>query len=205
MTQSGGIAAGFAGMAALLTAILYPAMSFAAPKDGHEGSGGGLPQFDPSTYPSQIFWLTVTFVVLYVFFSFKTLPDIAGVLERRENHIKGDIDTAEKLRHEAEEAQASYESLMENSRAESSRLLAEASEYARTQAGRELESFRARAAQETERTDAEILRAKGAVMDEMQTIVAEVASEAASRIVGIKPDLKQAQDVVQSLKDREAA
>lgn len=206
LTQSGGIAARVAAAGVLFTiaaaVAVVPVAAFAAP-DG-EG-GGGLPQFNPASYPSQIFWLTITFIFLYVFFSLKTIPDIAGVLQRRENHIKSDIDTAEKLQGDAARAQAAYESLMEGSRAESSRLLADASEYARTQAAHELEAFRSRAAEDVAHMEAEIIRAKSVVMDEMHTIVAEVASEAASRIVGIKPDLEQAHNVVQSLKDREAA
>ena len=40
------------------------------------GGGVGLPQFDPSSFPSQMFWLAVTFAILYLFFSNKTAADI---------------------------------------------------------------------------------------------------------------------------------
>lgn len=166
---------------------------------------GALPQLDASTYPSQLFWLAVTFAVMFVFFSKKTLPEISGVLEKRERHIREDIDTAETLRRQAEDAKTSYEKLMEDSRAESARLLANATDMVKHKAERELENFRARAADDVARLEADLAQVKIDAMNDMHTIVAEVASEAASRIVGIKPDLKQAQTVVKSLQNREAA
>ena len=66
---------------------------------GGEG-GGGLPQLDADTYPTQIFWLVVTFVILYLIMSKVALPRIAEVLEERQERIADDIETAERLRAE---------------------------------------------------------------------------------------------------------
>ena len=44
-------------------------------------------------------------------------------------------------------------------------------------------------------------KAQSEAMDDMNTIAAEVASEAAKKIVGISPDLKEAKTVVKSLND----
>lgn len=183
-----------------------PALAEAA--GGHHGeasSGGGMPQMDVSTYASQLFWLAVTFLVLFVIFSKKTLPDISGVLEKRETLIRNDVEGAETMRREAEAAKEAYEQLMGDSRAQSSRLMADAAEAAKKHAEQELENFRARAAKDIAALESALAQVKADAMDDMHNIVAEVASEAASRIVGIKPDLKQAQTVVQSIKNREAA
>ena len=34
--------------------------------EGTEANGGGFPPFKTETYPSQLFWLTVTFAFLFV-------------------------------------------------------------------------------------------------------------------------------------------
>ena len=40
----------------------------------------GLPQMDVGTFPSQIFWLVVTFGLLFLVLSRMTLPMIAGAI-----------------------------------------------------------------------------------------------------------------------------
>ena len=42
-----------------------------------------MPQFDPNTFLPQLFWLLVTFGLLYVVLGRALLPRIAGVLEAR--------------------------------------------------------------------------------------------------------------------------
>ena len=53
-------------------ASLYAAA--AAAGDGAEHAKGGLPQLNIETFPSQIFWLVVTLVVLFYLLSKIALP-----------------------------------------------------------------------------------------------------------------------------------
>lgn len=168
-------------------------------------AGGGLPQFDPSTYTSQIFWLILTFVVMYMFFSNRTLPEISSVLENRREHIQSDRETAEKLRQEAERAQQDYESGLHNARIESSSHIAETTASLKAKAEQQATDFRSRAEQEIHAVEARIKAAKDEAMEEMNSIAAEVASEAAKKIVGIDTDIQKAQTVVKSLNRKEAA
>ena len=73
--------------------------------DAHEQSSAGLPQLDPKWYPSQLFWLFLTYGVLYFAFSRNVLPGLSGIIENRRDHIKNDLDQAEKLRAPAEKVQ----------------------------------------------------------------------------------------------------
>src|SRR3546814_6905695 len=84
--------------AALLSSPMLVPPALAA--TGGSGSGG-LPQLDADTYPTQIFWLVVTFVILYLIMSKVALPRIAEVLEERQERVADDIETAERLRSEA--------------------------------------------------------------------------------------------------------
>lgn len=56
------------------------------PQEEHHASAG-LPQMDTAWFPSQIFWLAITFGFLYVVFSKKVLPGISSTLESRRNQI----------------------------------------------------------------------------------------------------------------------
>src|SRR3546814_10856843 len=99
--------------AALLSSPMLVPPALAA--TGGSGSGG-LPQLDADTYPTQIFWLVVTFVILYLIMSKVALPRIAEVLEERQERVADDIETAERLRSEAAVVQSEYETAMAEAR-----------------------------------------------------------------------------------------
>lgn len=189
-----------------------PATDMAAPdfhraETAHHGeaASGGLPQFDPSTFASQIFWLAVTFAVLYTIFARKTLPAISSTLENRRMHIDGDLDTAARLREDAAKAQKTYENLLNDARTEATRLLNEAIAESKAHAEKKMKELQAKAAQEVETVGKKLEDGKRRALDDMTSIAAEIASEAAARIVGIKPDISQAQTVVQSLNSKRKA
>lgn len=68
-----------------------------------------MPQLDPTYFASQIFWLFLTFAFLYFMFARKVLPSVAEVLENRQNRLTGEIERAEALKKEAEDARKTYE------------------------------------------------------------------------------------------------
>ncbi len=168
--------------------------------DGHHDAGGsGLPQLDASTFPSQLFWLVVAFAVLYMIFSKKSLPDISNVLENRQNHIQSDLESAEKLKEEAEEAQHTYEKCLEDARSKSTKALQDVQDKMKEKAEKQNEAFREKADKDIQDLEKRLVKVKEDAMDDMNTIAAEVASEAAKKIVGINADIEQAKTVVKAL------
>ena len=85
-----------------------------------------MPQLDPTYFASQIFWLTVVFVFLYLVMSRLVLPRIGEVLEERSERIADDLDKAESLKKEAEGVIAAYEEALTKARGEASAVLAQA-------------------------------------------------------------------------------
>ncbi|MBN2752193.1 MAG: F0F1 ATP synthase subunit B', partial [Rhodospirillaceae bacterium] len=87
-----------------------------------------MPQFDPTSFPSQLFWLATTFIALYVLMSKVALPRIGDILEERQKRISDDLDMAERLKTETEAAIAVYEKALSDARvtaqAEISRVMA---------------------------------------------------------------------------------
>ena len=76
--------------------------------EGH----AGLPQMNPETFPSQIFWLVVTFGLLFIVLWRNTLPMIAGTIGARRDQIEGDLGTAETMRKDAAGALQAYEAAL---------------------------------------------------------------------------------------------
>ena len=52
---------------------------------------GGMPQLNPEFWISQIFWLVLTFGVLYIVLSKLILPKISANLELRKSQIQENI------------------------------------------------------------------------------------------------------------------
>mgnify|MGYP000096959477 FL=1 len=79
-------------------------------------SGPKLPQLDLATYSSQVFWLVISFVVLYFLVAKLAMPRIAEVLEERQERIEDDLDKAETLKKEAYQVRIEYEKALSAAR-----------------------------------------------------------------------------------------
>ncbi len=79
--------------------------------------GAGFPPFKTETFPSQIFWLVITFAILFVVLWRVAGPRIAGTIAVRRDRINGDIAEAQKARGDAEGASAAYQTALAGARA----------------------------------------------------------------------------------------
>ena len=75
-----------------------------------------MPQFDPNTFSPQLFWLLVTFAVLFVAMWRHVLPRISGILEARQQRIGNDLEKAAALKVETEQVAAEYEKALAEAR-----------------------------------------------------------------------------------------
>lgn len=75
-----------------------------------------LPQLDVSSYGGQIFWLGVSFIILYVITSRFFVPAVSAVIEDRAKRIKGDLEKAEAFRSEAAKMQSEFEATLHHAR-----------------------------------------------------------------------------------------
>lgn len=56
-----------------------------------------MPQFDISTYYSQIFWLIIVFGLLYIFICKFVTPKAKQILDNRQNFISDNVSNAEEI------------------------------------------------------------------------------------------------------------
>ena len=62
----------------------------------------GMPQFNAKSFNSQLFWLIITFTILYVTITYLILPRIRENIRLRKNKIANDIERAESIKLEVE-------------------------------------------------------------------------------------------------------
>lgn len=106
--------------------FLFVAMM--AAETAEVGEAAGLPQLDSSSWASQLFWLAVTFTLLYWLMSSYFLPRIGSTLEERRDRIADDLDRAAESRRMAEEAEATYNRALADARAKAQAIAAETRE-----------------------------------------------------------------------------
>jgi F-type H+-transporting ATPase subunit b len=89
----------------------------------HESSG--MPQLNANDWAPQLVWLAISFGLLYVLMARVALPRIATVLEERRDKIADDIDKADQLKKQTDEAIQSYEAALADARARAHTIVAE--------------------------------------------------------------------------------
>lgn len=85
----------------------------------------GMPQLDPTTWFPQIFWLIITFAVLYIVIAKVILPKLSETIEQRNDHISDHIDEANSLKNQAEVKYKEYIKVMEIAKKEAQDLMSE--------------------------------------------------------------------------------
>ena len=86
---------------------------------------GGMPQLDPEFWFSQIFWLVVTFGILYLVLSKLILPKISDNLEARKSQVLENLELAEKQRNESEAKLKEFDNIILKSKIDAKNLFNE--------------------------------------------------------------------------------
>ena len=141
-----------------------------------------MPQFEPTWFASQIFWLVVVFYVLYRLLKGQVIPKVAAILAERESRIQGDLDLAQKRRDELEAMQAAYEADLAKARAEAQDELRTAQARMAEKQAAALEEVSNQIAAQADDAEKRISAEKAAAMSDLRTVAVDVASAAAGRL-----------------------
>jgi F-type H+-transporting ATPase subunit b len=140
---------------------------------------GGFPPFDARTFPSQIFWLTLTFAFLFMVLWRFAAPRISGAITTRRDQINGDVKAAEQHRKDADGASAAYETALAGARGRAQTL----AEENRKRIDGEVAAAKASADADAHKATAEAEVRIAASRAEAKTHVIRAAQEAAADIV----------------------
>ena len=161
-----------------------------------------MPQFDPSTISSQLFWLAITFVALYLILWKAVLPRISAVLEARQDKIEDDLGRAEKLKVEAEEVLADYHKSLDEARTKAQADLKEATDAMAAEAAKRQEAFGQELAGRIGDAELRIAKAKQEALESLNSVAAESAAAAAARLIGLQISEAEAEKVVAEVRSQ---
>ncbi len=185
-----------------LGAAAGAAVVTAGPALAAEG-GGGMPQLNIHDFPPQLVWLAILFILLYVLMARVALPRVGEALQLRADRIKDDLDRAASLKEETERIVAAYEKARTEARNKAAAVGREtAAALAQKSSERQAQVATALAAKIKSAED-NIAAARSKAMGEIRTVAADIATDAARRLVGLQVGSADAQQAVASvLKER---
>lgn len=154
-----------------------------------------FPPLDPSTFPSQLVWLALSFGALYVILSRVALPRIGEVIEERRERIERDIAGAEQLKAETEKAIADYEQAMAEARASAGAIARQTRADLAAETDAERAKVERQIADQLAGAERQIADTKSRAMASVGEIAAETAGAIVDKLVGVavgKDDLNRA-------------
>jgi F-type H+-transporting ATPase subunit b len=144
-----------------------------------------MPQLDFSTFAPQIFWLALTFVVLYFILARRVLPRIGEVIEARAKRISDDLEQAEKLKREAEETIRSYEAALAQARGKAQAVLSDAKTAAVADTAKRQAELDARIERDGAAAESAIAAARERATAEIRIVAQGAAADIANRVAGL--------------------
>jgi len=143
-----------------------------------------MPQLNPEFFATQLFWLAVTFVTLYLLLSTIALPRIGAVLDARQRRIDENLTKAAQLKAEADTAIKAYEKALADAKAQAAAMIKETAEHLGREAEERNRELGLRLSEQIKAGEARIAEAKAQAMTSVREVALEVASSTIARLIG---------------------
>tara|TARA_B100000614_G_scaffold128195_1_gene114423 strand:+ start:235 stop:825 length:591 start_codon:yes stop_codon:yes gene_type:complete len=162
----------------------------------------GMPQLNPEFWVSQIFWLTLTFGILYITLSKIILPKISANLELRKSQIQENIEAAEKQREESESKLKEYEDIILKSKFEAINIFKETREKVLKDINAKKETLENQINEEVKKAEREINDLKKTAPEKINKIAVETSSEILKKLMGAEVNNSSISAIVDDLSKR---
>lgn len=147
-----------------------------------------FPPFQSESFTSQLLWLVLSFVLLYVLLAKVVLPRIAAILEARRRRIEEDLAEAARAKSESEAAIAAYEKSLAEARANAQSIAAKTHHELAAQSETRRKELEAGLAARLVDAEKKIEATKTAAMQSVHGIAVDAASAIVERLTGRAPE-----------------
>jgi F-type H+-transporting ATPase subunit b len=158
--------------------------------------GGGFPPFNKDTFASQLLWITLAFVALYLLMSRVALPRIGSIIEDRKQRIASDFAEAERLKAESDAALAAYEKSLADARGRAQALAAETRQREAKAAESARKALDAKLNTQIGEAEKTIAARRSAAMTNVQGIAVDAAAAIVERLIGSAPASREVEAAV---------
>ena len=171
-------------------------------KEVFAAESGGMPQLNPEFWISQIFWLSLTFGVLYIVLSKLILPKISANLELRKSQIQENVEAAEKQRESSESKLKEYDAIILKSKLEAQNILKAAREKLIKEINSKKENLDKQIDKEIKKAESEIDILKKSAPEKINKIAIDTSSELVKKLIGAEVNNSSISAIVDDLSKR---
>jgi len=145
---------------------------------------GGMPQLDPEFWLSQIFWLVITFGILYLVLSKLILPKISDNLEARKSQVLDNLELAEKQRNESEAKLKEFDNIILKSNIDAKNLFNESRKKLLDDINNKRQKLEEEINQEVKIVEVEIEELKKKSPEKINKIAIETSADLINQLIG---------------------
>ena len=145
-----------------------------------------MPQLEITTYPSQIFWLVISFLLLYLIMSRIIIPRISSVIKSRETEIKNNIHISEQMYKDTEIINDEYEETKKNIENEARQIINHLKETTNKKITTKTDLLKKRLEQKLEKNEQEIIKQKKKTIKEINKISLNISEEILKKLLNKK-------------------
>tara|TARA_Y100001970_G_scaffold228516_1_gene283045 strand:+ start:237 stop:815 length:579 start_codon:yes stop_codon:yes gene_type:complete len=145
---------------------------------------GGMPQLDPEFWFSQIFWLVITFGILYLVLSKLILPKISDNLETRKSQVMDNLELAEKQRNDSETKLKEFDNIILKSKIDAKNLFNESRKKLLNDINNKRQKLEKEIDEELKIVETDIEELKKKSPDKINKIAVETSSDLINQLIG---------------------
>ena len=144
----------------------------------------GMSQLDPEYWASQIFWLIIVFLSIYLLIAKIFIPKIKGSIDMRQDKIRKDLEEAKIFKENAEKKMISYKKLIETANTDARKVISESRQKLNEDLRVKKEEVQKKIDQEIMSAEKEIQKFKAEVTGKVNIISEEIVSGLIKDIFG---------------------
>lgn len=152
------------------------------------GHGPGFPPFQAQSFGPQLLWFAIAFGLLYYLMSKIALPKVGAVLEDRQRRIARELDEAQALRAQSEQAEAEFERSLAEARERAKRIAQETRDKLSAESEASRKALEQELSQKIAAAEATIRSRTEEAMSNVRAIAADAATAIVERLTGRPPD-----------------
>ena len=173
--------------------------SFFFIKEAFAAESGGMPQLNPEFWVSQIFWLILTFGIMYLVLSKLILPKISSNLESRKSQILENIEAAEKQRENSEAKLKEFDEIVLKSKIEAKNIFKDAREKVIKNINSKKEILDKQIDDEIKKAEVEIETLRQSAPEKINKIAVVTSNEILKKLIGAEINNSSISAIVKDL------
>ncbi len=177
-------------------------LSFFLIKEAFAAESGGMPQLNPEFWISQIFWLVLTFGIMFLVLSKIILPKISNNLESRKSQILDNIEAAEKQREDSQTKLKEYDQIILKSKTEANSMFNQSREKVIKDINAKRNLLDKQIDDEIAKAEKEIQALRDSAPDKINKIAIDTSSELIKKLIGAEVNNSSISAIVDDLSRR---